>query len=141
LIASTNLWQTPDAPIHHVYGFNAFSLPFEDLALSLVELPGRFRSHAGVLVPYEGGHVFHVGFAVNTLDALTGPLSNSDLLRSIVSSKTPFSELETLTKLRRLYRDPTARLLFVSSTGQPAQRRNLNHSISLLPILSADSDG
>jgi hypothetical protein len=126
---------------NHKFGFQTYSFEFEDVEFSLVELKGPFRHHAGLVIPYENGHVFHVGFAVQSLAELKEPLSTVRSLPSILTSPLPFSQMETLTLLRRLYQKPHSQVIFASNNGPLSELVHFQDPRPGLQPLNAEADG
>jgi glyoxylase-like metal-dependent hydrolase (beta-lactamase superfamily II) len=139
LLPEPNRWTVPQEAPRLLYDLRTYPFAFEELELTIVELPGSLDGHAGLLMPYHDGQLFHVGHAVQSLDELTLPLSTTRDAWSILAASKPFTDLETLTKLRRLYHKEN--LLFVSSGGGRAQLPSVRSSLPELPFLQSPIHG
>lgn len=139
--SSTQKFVENRAAQNRVFGFQTYSIEFEGVEFSLVELKGPFRHHAGLVIPYNDGHVFHVGFAVQCLTELKEPLSKLRNLPSILTSPLPFSQMETLSQLRRLYQHSNSRIIFVSNNGHLRELNRFNDNVPGLQPLNAEADG
>jgi hypothetical protein len=138
---STQKFVEGRAAQNRVFGFQTYSLEFEDVEFSLLELKGPFRLHSGLVIPYNDGHVFHVGFAVQCLSELKEPLSKLRSFPSILTSPLPFSQMETLSQLRRLYQYSNSQIIFVSNNGHLRELSRSKHTVPGIQPLNAEADG
>jgi glyoxylase-like metal-dependent hydrolase (beta-lactamase superfamily II) len=141
LLPEPTRWLEPHAIPRRFAGLSSYPLVFEDFEFSIVDLPGRFSGHAGLLMPYHDGHVFHVGGAVDSLAELTLPATTTRGVWSTLTSPQPFSDLLTVNRLRRIYQNPKSNLIFVSSTGDDSQLPSADASLPPLPLLKPNTDG
>jgi glyoxylase-like metal-dependent hydrolase (beta-lactamase superfamily II) len=132
-------WTEPQGAAQPIFGFPSYPILFEDIELRIVTLNGRYPGHAGLLIPYHDSYLFHVGCAVQSLEELTRPLTMPRDIWSTLASPAPFTELQTLTKLRRLYQYHDIR--FISSFGAEAQLTSIGSTLPELRFLSSKTNG
>ncbi|MGC4069811.1 MAG: hypothetical protein QM784_35165 [Polyangiaceae bacterium] len=107
---------TPRTDVSRWYGFDARSVPFEDLECRLISLPGLGKGRCALALARDSGTIVFLGAAVRDVhDVIPGSLGRRVL--DTLRSDAPFSRLLMEQNFERLLKDPRNRAEVSASFG------------------------